>query len=91
MLYFNQSVYIHSHIETPHGPRAGRRRHLAIPAGDARLNVFCRGWWNPWGHHFDRWGQSFVTDGAGSEGINYVLPRRHYHHRRRRNAHARRV
>src|SRR5262249_32571624 len=38
-----------------------------------RLEVFARGWWNAWGHHFDRWGQSFVTDGAGFEGINPVV------------------
>ena len=38
------------------------------------LDVFARGLVNRWGHHFDRWGQSFVTDGAGGEGINYVVP-----------------
>jgi putative heme-binding domain-containing protein len=38
------------------------------------LEVFARGWINPWGHAWDRWGQSFVTDGAGSEGINYAIP-----------------
>ena len=32
MLYFNQSIYIHSHIETPHGVRRLKRRHLAVPA-----------------------------------------------------------
>ena len=41
-----------------------------------QLEVFCRGLVNSWGHHFDRWGQSFATDGAGGEGINYVVPRR---------------
>ena len=36
MLYFNQSIYIHSHIETPYGVTpAERRRHLAVPARDA--------------------------------------------------------
>ena len=36
LLYFNQSIYIHSHIETPlRRARPQRRRHLAIPAGDA--------------------------------------------------------
>src|SRR5206468_3854138 len=39
-----------------------------------QLDVFLRGFCNPWGHHFDRWGQSFVTDGAFGEGINYGLP-----------------
>jgi putative heme-binding domain-containing protein len=39
-----------------------------------QLEVFIRGLVNPWGHHFDRWGQSFATDGAGGEGINYCIP-----------------
>ncbi|WP_435020195.1 PVC-type heme-binding CxxCH protein [Tundrisphaera sp. TA3] len=74
-LYFNQSIYIHSHVETPWGVRR-------LPGGgiwqyrpeNANLEVFARGWVNAWGHHFDRWGQSFVTDGAGGRGINYVVP-----------------
>jgi putative heme-binding domain-containing protein len=75
MLYFNQSIYIHSHIETPYGVRR-------LEAGGVwqfrpetmQLEVFLRGFCNPWGHHFDRGGQSFVTDGAFGEGINYGLP-----------------
>ena len=80
MLYFNQSIYIHSHIETPHGVRRlGRRRHLAVPArDDASSRSSSAGSCNPWGHHFDRWGQSFATDGAGGEGINYVFPGAYY-------------
>src|SRR4029453_6508829 len=38
------------------------------------LEVLCRGFVNSWGHHIDRWGQSFATDGAYGEGINYVFP-----------------
>ncbi len=65
MLYFNQSVYIHSHIETPYGVRRlGGGGVWQFRPETMRLEVFARGWWNPWGHHFDRWGQSFVTDGA---------------------------
>ena len=76
MLYFNQSVYIHSHIETPHGVRRlNARRRLAIPAGNAAIGgVFPRPGGIPGAMHFDRWGQSFVTDGAGGEGINYAFP-----------------
>src|SRR5947209_2001262 len=75
MLYFNQSIYIHSHIETPHGVRRlGGGGVWQFRPETLRLEVFARGWWNAWGHHFDRWGQSFVTDGAGSEGVNYVVP-----------------
>ncbi len=75
LLYFNQSIYIHSHIETPHGPR-----HLdaggvwAFRTDTMEMEVFTRGLVNSWGHHFDEWGQSFQTDGAGGEGINYVFP-----------------
>src|SRR5262249_52228297 len=75
MLYMNQSIYIHSHIETPHGPRRlGGGGIWQFRPETMRLEVFARGWINPWGHLFDRWDQSFATDGAGGEGINYVLP-----------------
>jgi putative heme-binding domain-containing protein len=75
MLYFNQSTYIHSHIETPHGPRRlGGGGIWQFRPETLRLEVFARGLINPWGHHFDRWGQSFATDGAGGEGINYIVP-----------------
>src|SRR4051794_1353155 len=60
-LSFNQSVYIHSHIETPHGVRrlgGGGTWQLRPETMD--LEVFTRGLWNPWGHHFDRWGQSLM-------------------------------
>ena len=39
-----------------------------------QLEIFARGWINSWGHTWDRYGQSFVTDGAGGEGINWVVP-----------------
>jgi len=35
--------------------------------------VFSRGLVNPWGHQQDDWGQSFATDGAGGEGINFIF------------------
>ncbi len=74
-LYFNQAVYIHSHVETPHGVRRlGGGGIWQFRPETVELGVFMRGLWNPWGHHFDRWGQSFATDGAGGEGINYVVP-----------------
>ena len=69
----NPSTFI-SHIETPYGPRRlGGGGVWQFRPETRRLEVFVRGWWNPWGHHFDRWGQSFVTDGAGTEGINPVI------------------
>ena len=78
-LYMNQSIYIHSHIETPHGVRRlGGGGIWEFRPETMELEVFIRGLVNPWGHHFDRFGQSFVTDGAGNEGINYCLPGAYY-------------
>ncbi len=74
-LYFNQSIYIHSHIETAYG-----MRHLEgggiwrYRPETGQLDVVCKGFVNPWGHVFDRYGDTFATDGAYSEGINYVFP-----------------
>jgi putative heme-binding domain-containing protein len=75
MLYFNQSIYTHSHIETPWGVRRLRAGGVwQLRPESLRLEVFARGFVNPWGHQFDRWGESFVTDGAYTEGINHVFP-----------------
>ena len=79
LLYFNQSLYIHSHIETPYGVRhLGGGGIWQFRPETLELDVYMRGLVNPWGHHFDRWGQSFATDGAGGEGINYVVPGAYY-------------
>lgn len=74
-MYLNQSIYIHSHVETPYGVKRldGGGIWRYEPRTD-ELEVVCRGLVNPWGHIFDAWGQSFATDGAGNEGINYVFP-----------------
>lgn len=78
-LYFNQSIYIHSHLETPYGPRRLNGSGIwRYHPGNQTLEVFQRGLVNPWGHHHDRHGVSFATDGAGGEGINYVVPRASY-------------
>ena len=75
MMYFNQSIYIHSHIETPWGVRRLNSAGIwQFRPETMRLEVFARGLCNPWGHVFDDWGTSFATDGAGGEGINYVFP-----------------
>jgi len=74
-LYFNQSIYIHSHVETPLGTKrleGGGVWKLNPQTLD--LDVYARGLVNPWGLRFDKWGQSFLTDGAGEEGINYSFP-----------------
>ncbi|MGI9174060.1 MAG: PVC-type heme-binding CxxCH protein, partial [Rhodothermales bacterium] len=74
-LYLNQAIYIYSSIETPWGLRRldGGGIWQLWPQ-TLELDVFARGFYNPWGHEFDRWGQSFVTDGAGFQGINYAFP-----------------
>jgi glucose/arabinose dehydrogenase len=79
LLYMNQSIYIHSHIETPYGPRTLNAGGIwQFNPHTMQLEVFARGWVNPWGHAFDKYGNSFVTDGAGGEGINYVIPGGYY-------------
>jgi len=80
-LYFNQSIYIHSHIETPHGTRRlGGGGIWRFRPASLDLDVFCKGMCNPWGHEFDRWGNSFGTDGAGGDGIHYLVPGFTYPH-----------
>ncbi|TVQ01346.1 MAG: L-sorbosone dehydrogenase [Planctomycetaceae bacterium] len=74
-LYFNQSIYIHSHVETAFGTRhldGGGIWRYRPDTGE--LSVLCKGFVNPWGHVFDAHGESFATDGAYFEGINYVFP-----------------
>ena len=74
-LYFNQSIYIHSHVETPWGVRRLNGGGMwRFRPESLELDVFARGWVNPWGHAFDEWGRSLVTDGAGGEGINLGFP-----------------
>jgi putative heme-binding domain-containing protein len=74
-LWMNQSIYTRSEIETPHG--VVRLRSGGVFRLDTRtleLDVPFRGWVNAWGHQFDEFGQSFVTDGAGFKGINWAMP-----------------
>lgn len=73
--FFNQSIYIHTHLETPWGVRrlgGGGVWHFRPETGQAE--ILTRGQVNPWGHVVDKWGQSFTTDGAYSEGVNYAFP-----------------
>ena len=75
MMYINQSIYIFSHIETPWGVRRLRQGGIwHYRPENQKLDVFARGFVNPWGHSFDAYGQSFVTDGAFYDGINHVFP-----------------
>jgi len=73
-LYMNQSIYTHSHVETPHG--VVRLNSAGIwrfdPTG-YRLEIFTKGGCNPWGHHWDQYGNSFFTDGAGFKGVYHAM------------------
>jgi glucose/arabinose dehydrogenase len=76
MLYFMQSIYIHSHVETPHGVRrlmGGGIWHFRPETH--RAEILSKGLINPWGFVFDDYGQTFATDGAGGQGINFIFPR----------------
>ncbi len=75
MISFNQSIYIHSHIETPYGVRRLMGGGIwEFRSETKRLEILSKGLVNPWGYEFDRWGQSFATDGAGGQGLNYIFP-----------------
>ena len=71
----NQSVYTRTFTETPRGVvrlLAGGGFRFSIKSN--RLQTYFRGLWNSWGHQFDRFGQSFMTDGTGFDGLAYVFP-----------------
>ncbi|MBL9143756.1 MAG: hypothetical protein JNM99_08745 [Verrucomicrobiaceae bacterium] len=75
LLYFLQSIYIHTHVETPHGIRRLMGGGVWEFRPETRkLEIISKGLINPWGFEFDRWGQSFAADGAGSEGVNFIFP-----------------
>ena len=75
MLYMSQSIYIHSHIETPNGvKRLNAGGIWQYRPETEQLDVFARGWVNSWGTTWNKSGATFATDGAGGEGINYVVP-----------------
>lgn len=79
-LYMNQSIYIHTHTETPHGViRLNSGGILNLRPGTMELGIHMKGLVNSWGHAIDAFGQSFATDGAssadaGQGGIFYVVP-----------------
>ncbi|WP_236976114.1 PVC-type heme-binding CxxCH protein [Membranihabitans maritimus] len=73
-LFFNQSIYIYSHVETPYGVRRLEGGGVWRYRNETKeLEIFARGLINPWGLQFNKYGQSFLTDGAGGEGINYAF------------------
>ena len=74
-LYMNQSIYTRTETETPHGVlRLRSGGVMALRTDTLEMDTIFRGWVNAWGHQFDAYGQSFLTDGAGGAGINWGLP-----------------
>ena len=74
-LYMNQSVYTRTDAETPRGVvRLKAGGGFRYNPSSMRMEVFFRGLWNSWGHQFDAYGQSFLTDGAGFAGVAYTYP-----------------
>lgn len=73
-MYLNQSIYTHTHIETPWGVRRLNSAGIWRFNPDTwRLGVFTKGGCNPWGHHWDQFGNSFFTDGAGFKGVYHAM------------------
>ena len=74
-LYFTQSIYINTFVDTVHGPRRMNGSGIwRFRPDEERLDAYAVGMVNPWGFAFDYWGQSFGTDGAGGSGPHYVFP-----------------
>ncbi len=74
-LWMNQSIYTRTETETPHGVlRLRSGGVMALRTSTLEMDTVFRGWVNAWGHQFDAYGQSLLTDGAGGEGINWAVP-----------------
>lgn len=74
-LYFHQTIYIHSHLETPWGlVRANSGADFAFDPNTERLEVYSKGLVNAWGHQEDLAGQTFLTSGADGNGVSWAFP-----------------
>jgi len=63
-LYFQEGIFLHTQVETQHGVvRNFNGGVYQFNPRTQQLQMFCRGTGgNPWGHVFDRWGQSFMVN-----------------------------
>ena len=71
-LYFQEGTFHHSQVETAYGPvrvKDGAVFRWEPHTGRMRVHVPF-GFWNPWGHVFDDFGQDYVGD--ASDGNNYL-------------------
>lgn len=73
-MYLNQSIYTHTHIETPFGVRRLNSAGIwRFNPDTGSMSIFTKGGCNPWGHHWDQFGNSFFTDGAGGKGVYHAM------------------
>ena len=72
-IYFQEGIFLHSQIETQHGMvRNFNGGVYQYNPKTQELKIFAKvGVGNPWGHVFNRWGQSFLVD---NPRINYLSP-----------------
>jgi putative heme-binding domain-containing protein len=72
-IYFQEGIFLHAQVETQYG--VVRNFNGGVYQFNPRtreLRIFCRGTGgNPWGHVFDRWGQSFMVN---NPRIVYLSP-----------------
>lgn len=73
-IFMQQGFYVSSHVETAYGPRHLNGSGLwSYDPDTRRLEIFAKGYINPWGHSVSYWGQSFEADGAGT-GFGHSFP-----------------
>jgi len=71
-LYFQEGTFHHTQVETMYGPvRVKDGAVFRWEPHTGRLRVHAPfGFWNPWGHVFDDYGQDYIGD--ASDGSNYL-------------------
>lgn len=72
-IYFQEGIFLHAQVETQHGVlRNFNGGVYQFNPRTQELRMFCTGTGgNPWGHVFDRWGQSFMVN---NPKIMYLSP-----------------
>lgn len=72
-IYFQEGIFLHSQVETQYGVVQNFNGGVyQFNPRTQELRMFCRGTGgNPWGHVFDRWGQSFMVN---NPRIMYLSP-----------------
>ena len=72
-IYFQEGIFLHSQVETQHGVlRNFNGGVYQFNPRTQELRMFCTGTGgNPWGHVFDKWGQSFMVN---NPRIMYLSP-----------------